>query len=84
LKIFSKTHRAKKKVQIYWQGDLMTMKKSNIAYMFIGEILANVTQVSDVAPGLYGPISKNRRAYVVFGLYVHLSVSKNFNIGHFS
>jgi hypothetical protein len=32
LKIFSKTHRAKKKkVQIYWQDDLMAIKKNNVA-----------------------------------------------------
>jgi hypothetical protein len=31
LKIFSKTHRAEKKVKIYWQGDLMAIKKSNVA-----------------------------------------------------
>jgi hypothetical protein len=31
MKIFSKTHRAKKKkVQLYWQGDLMAIKKSNV------------------------------------------------------
>jgi hypothetical protein len=46
LKIFEKTHRAKK-VQIYCQGDLMAIKKSNV---LIGEISANMTQESNVAP----------------------------------
>jgi hypothetical protein len=46
LKIFSKTHRAKTNIQIYWQGDLMAIKN-----VFIGKILANMTQVSNVAPG---------------------------------
>jgi hypothetical protein len=36
------------KKEIYWQCDLMAMKKSNV---FIDEILADMTQVSDVAPG---------------------------------
>jgi hypothetical protein len=44
-KIFSKTHRAKTNIQIYWQGDLIAIKN-----VFIGKILANMTQVSDVAP----------------------------------
>jgi hypothetical protein len=35
------------KKEIYWQYDLMARKKSNVA-----EILANMTQVSDVALGL--------------------------------
>jgi hypothetical protein len=41
------------KKEIYWQCDLMAIKKSNVACVHrrIGEILANFTQVSDVAPG---------------------------------
>jgi hypothetical protein len=38
--LFKKPH--SQKVQIYWQGDLMAIKKSNFA---------NMTQVSNVAPG---------------------------------
>jgi hypothetical protein len=49
LKISSRNHRAKK-VQIYWQGDPMAIKKSNFACVMIGKILANITQVSNVAP----------------------------------
>jgi hypothetical protein len=40
-----------KKVQIYLQGDLMVIKKKVTLYVFICEILANMTQVSNVAPG---------------------------------
>jgi hypothetical protein len=47
---FKKLHRAKK-VQIFLQGDLMAIKKSNFACVYIWEILANMTQVSDVALG---------------------------------
>jgi hypothetical protein len=39
------------KKEIYWQCDLMAIKKSIMLHVFIGEILANMTQVSDVAPG---------------------------------
>jgi hypothetical protein len=46
-----KKPQSQKKVQIYWQGDLMAIKKSNLLHMFIGKMLANMTQVSDVAPG---------------------------------
>jgi hypothetical protein len=42
-----KNPQSQKKVQFYWQDDLMAIKKN----AFIGEILANMTQVSDVAPG---------------------------------
>jgi hypothetical protein len=36
----------------YLQGDLMAIKKGNLSlHVFICEILANMTQVSDVAPG---------------------------------
>jgi hypothetical protein len=45
-----KKHWAKKKVQIYLQGDLMAVKKVTL-HVFICEILAKMTQVSDVAPG---------------------------------
>ena len=38
------------KNEIYWQGDLMAIKKVTL-HVFIGQILANMTQVSDVAPG---------------------------------
>jgi hypothetical protein len=46
-----KNPQSQTKVQIYWQGDLMAIKKSNVACVFIGKLLANMTQVSDVAPG---------------------------------
>jgi hypothetical protein len=39
-----------KKVQIYLQGDLMAIKKSKFALVGM-RISANMTQVSDVAPG---------------------------------
>jgi hypothetical protein len=38
------------KKEIYWQCDLMAVKKSNVACV-LDEILANMTPVSDVAPG---------------------------------
>jgi hypothetical protein len=39
-----------KQVQIYLQGDLMAKRKVTL-HVFICEILANMTQVSDVALG---------------------------------
>jgi hypothetical protein len=41
-----KNPQSQKKVQIYWQGDLMTMKNSNVACVHRWK-----TQVSDVVPG---------------------------------
>jgi hypothetical protein len=46
LKIFLKTHRAKTNIQIYLQAELMAIKN-----VFIGKILAYMTQVSDMASG---------------------------------
>jgi hypothetical protein len=45
--LFKNPRSQKKKVQIYWQGDLVMAIKN----VFKGKILANMTQVSDVAPG---------------------------------
>jgi hypothetical protein len=39
------------KKEIYWECYLMAIQKSNVACVHIGGILANMTQVSDVAPG---------------------------------
>jgi hypothetical protein len=41
------------KVLIYLQGDLMAIKKIHFDFLhvFMCDILANMTQVSDVAPG---------------------------------
>jgi hypothetical protein len=38
------------KKEIYWQCDLMAIKKSNVTCVH-SKILANMTQVSHVAPG---------------------------------
>jgi hypothetical protein len=45
LKIFSKTHRAIK------SSNLLARLSNGNKDVFIGEILANMSQVSDVAPG---------------------------------
>jgi hypothetical protein len=50
LKISSRNTAEKKEVQIYLQGDLMAIKKSNFACVYTRNI-TNITQVSDVAPG---------------------------------
>ena len=45
-----KNPQSEKKVKIYWQGDLMAIKKSNVACVHRRNI-SQYTQVSDVAPG---------------------------------
>jgi hypothetical protein len=50
-KSLQETTEPEKKNPIYWQADLMAIKKSITLHLFIGKILANMTQVSDVAPG---------------------------------
>jgi hypothetical protein len=46
-----KNPQSQKKIQIYWQGDLMAIKKSTVACVHKRNISPNMTRVSDVAPG---------------------------------